>query len=140
MTLNMNIKIIAPFRQFLFFAVPVFLFFLLGVFSYLPMLGWIAAWILLLIFSIFNNFSALFIEKFATYAFTSLLFLGGFLGHDLHLAATCGVPRCAETVCAVVGEIGFTCCKQIGNSCFEVVIYPNAAHSIVYSGINTHWG
>lgn len=75
----MNIKIIAPFRQFLFFAVPVFLFFLLGVFSHLPMLGWIAAWILLLIFSIFNNFSALFIEKFATYAFTSLLFLGGFL-------------------------------------------------------------
>jgi hypothetical protein len=79
MTLNMNIKIIAPFRQFLFFAVPVFLFFLLGVFSYLPMLGWIAAWILLLIFSIFNNFSALFIEKFATYAFASLLFLGVFL-------------------------------------------------------------
>lgn len=75
----MNIKIIAPFRQFLFFAAPVFLFFLLGVFSHLPMLGWIAAWILLLIFSIFNNFSALFIEKFATYAFASLLFLGIFL-------------------------------------------------------------
>jgi hypothetical protein len=76
----MNIRSVAPIRQFLFFAPPIFLCFIVGVFLALPMVGWITAWILLLIFSIGNNFFAFFAEKFALYIFSSLFFLTIFLG------------------------------------------------------------
>ncbi len=66
------------------------------------------------------------------------LIADGVRQHEVAVGQTLHQCRSTQTVCTVVGEVGFTGCVQARNGRHQFVVHPQTAHGVVRCWVNTH--